>query len=125
MEDIDPIDEIFQRRGRDIGIPSLKNVIVNSTIIQDNKVIGYGVVKAYAEAVLILDPEIRKRSKAAAVINGLNFALEQCRVAGVEQVFIFSNDKNYTKLLKKRYRFKEASGVTLFLELDEDKEKSN
>lgn len=125
MDDIDSIDEIFNRRGKDIGIPSLKNVIVNSTIVQDNKVIGYGVVKAYAEAVLILDPTIRKRSKAAAVVNGLDFAIEQCKIAGVEQVFIFSNDKNYTKLLKKHYGFKETSGTTLFIELDEDKEKSN
>jgi len=126
MSDVKQIDRIFKARD-DVGVPSLKNVIINSTIVdsETQEIIGYGVVKCYAEAVLILDPNIRKRVKCSAVATGVNFAIEMCKRKGIEQLFIFSNTDPYTKVLKNKFGFKQASGVTLFLELGSDEEKKH
>lgn len=114
--DIEPINVIFERQP-DLGVPNLRNVIVNSTIVKGKEVIGYGVVKMYAEAVLILDQMVQKRDKGMALIHGLNLAISACSALKIEQLHIISNDENFTKVLQKRFSFKKASGTSLFLEL--------
>ena len=113
------IDDIFKKQP-DLGIPSLKNV-VDTAIVENSseKVVAYGVIKLFAEGVLILDQDIRKREKAEAVIRMLKRAIKISRSGGIEQLYVISNDEGYTRCLEKRFGFKKASGQALFLELSD------
>jgi len=118
MSDAADIDSIFIRQP-ELGIPSLKNTADTAVIENgDGKVIAYGVVKLYAEGVLILDHSIRKREKAESVILMVRRAIDVARKSGLENLYVISNDPNYTNCLKKRFGFKNSSGETLFLELE-------
>lgn len=119
VNDIDAITTIFNRQP-DLGIPSIKNV-ADAAIIEDEngKIIAYGVVKLYAEGVLILDKDVRKRTKSEVVINMIKRAIKAARNSKLEQLFVISNDANYSHCLMKRFGFKKTSGETLFLELED------
>lgn len=121
LSDIKSIDDIFNRNPS-IGVPSLKNVVVNSTLADKTKVIGYGAVKLYAEATLILDKEnLRKRERAQALIEAMKLALSSSKAAGLEYLHIVANDDSFSKVLCKHYGFKEVPGKLLVLDLEEDK----
>jgi len=118
-KDVGPIDAIFQRQP-ELGIPSLYNVLDNAIIEkEDGSIAAYGVVKIFAEGVLIMNRDFtRKREKAEVVLKMINRAIEACKAQGIEKFIVISNDNAYTKVLKKRFGFERMSGETLFLELD-------
>lgn len=124
ISDVKEIDRIFRKQS-DLGVPSLKNVIANYTFVKSGRIIGYGVIKMYAEAVLILDDSIRKRDKAESTVHSLNLAVSTCQALGIEQLFVISNSESFTKVLKKKFGFKEASGKTLFLEFEDHGKQSS
>jgi len=116
--DVAPIDEIFKRQP-ELGIPSLYNVLDNAIIEkEDGSIAAYGVVKIFAEGVLIMNRDFtRKREKAEVVLKMINRAIESCKTQGIEKFIVISNDDAYTKVLKKHFGFERMSGETLFLEL--------
>src|SRR5215468_5646736 len=111
----DGVDIIFKSQP-DLGIPSLKNVVDNAIIEEDGEVIAYGVIKLYAEGVLILNRSLPKRERAEAVILMLSKALKVAKKSGLEQLYVTSTDDGYTEVLKNRFGFKEVPGKTLFVE---------
>jgi len=117
--DIVPIDEIY-RKDPEIGIPSLEMVIVNTTLVDETgKVVGYGVVKEFCEAILKLDPDLRKREKVEALQAAMKVAINNSRVRGVEYLYIISNSPEFTRVLQKQYSFRSCPGELLVLDLKE------
>ena len=49
LEDIEGINSIYEKQD-EFGIPSLENVVINSTLIDEDtgKIVGYGAVKLFA-----------------------------------------------------------------------------
>lgn len=117
-KDIDKIDDIFQRNPA-ISVPSLNYMIINAVAENNDKIIGYGAVKIFAEAVLILDKEALKRDRASTVCELMRTAISYCRDAGVEILYANSNDENFTKCLEHRFKFHRVPGTLLALELDQ------
>ena len=52
-------------------------------------------------------------------MNSIDLAIKACKDTGIEQLYLISNSDSYTNVLKRKFGFKEASGKTLFLELDD------
>jgi hypothetical protein len=118
-EDILPINAIFE--GQSVfGIPSLKNVVKNATFLKEEKIIGYGVIKLFAEGFLILDSELDLKSRSQAVREALKTMIVYAKDAGLEQLFVISNTESYTKILRKKYGFKAVPGELLMLNLEEE-----
>lgn len=119
VSDIPAIDEIYQRQPS-LGVPNLQNVIINSTLVESDtgKIVGYGVVKVFAEAILILDHEISKKSKAQAVIEAMHTCLTYCKNFGVEVIYAVASDENFAKVLEKSYLFRRVPGALLCKELN-------
>lgn len=117
--DILPIDEIF-RKQPELGVPSLKYMVVNCTIedTEKNKVLAYGAVKIFSEAVLIMDKSLRKRDRAMALMEAMKTAIVYSRDAGVEILYANSNDEGFTKVLENRYKFVRVPGTLLCLDLN-------
>jgi hypothetical protein len=124
IEDIGSIDEIYHKQSI-FGIPGLDNVIINSTLVDDSgKIVGYGAVKLFAEAVVLLDPELRKRDKALAIREAMKTAITYCKDAGLEYLYMISNLDGFTQVLRKRYCAKGVPGSLLMIDLT-DRENSN
>ncbi len=127
-EDIPEIAEIHKRQP-DLGVPSRDNVIVNCTFetlgkgpSNPSRVAGYGVLKVFAEAVLIIDKGLRKIDKGRAVSEGMKIALDACRKQGIENLHIFVDTKRhpgYSKILQKHFGAKVCSGETLLIKVGE------
>ena len=123
--DVLPIDEIFKRQS-EISVPSLDNVIANNSIIDDStgRLIGYGVIKLFAEGVLILDRSIPKRKRAEAVKVALNECIAQAKNAGLEYLYVVSSMPSYVEILRNKFKFRNCPGQFLVLDLTSTKEEN-
>jgi len=117
-DDILKIDEIYQRQPS-IDVPSLNNMIINSTLEETDtqQVLGYGAVKLFAEAIMILDKELPRSVRAQALVEAMRTAIVYSKDAGLEQLFAVAADPSYAKVLMNRYRFIEIPGTLLRLDL--------
>jgi N-acetylglutamate synthase-like GNAT family acetyltransferase len=114
-EDVPGIDEVFHKQ--QFGVPSLNHVFVNKVIEQDGRIIAYGVVKQFAEAVLILDQTLPIRTKAEVVKQVIPAAAEICANLGLEQLYLTTNNEGYAQTLQKRYGFIQCSTPYYLLNL--------
>ena len=111
------IDRIY-RKNPEIGIPSLSNSIINTTLVDsDNHIVGYGIVKNFPEAVLKLDPDLRKREKVEALQQSMNVAIQGSKLAREEYLYVISNEDSFTRVLKKHFGFVDCPGDLLVLDL--------
>ncbi len=120
ISDILPIDEIYKRQSN-IDVPSRKHMIVNGTIENNEtkKVVGYGAVKLFAEAILILDKSISKKEKARALVETMGTAISFSKHADLEYLFAVASDPSFAKVLENRYKFNRIPGVLLRLDLED------
>jgi hypothetical protein len=120
LSDINEISRIHKRQP-ELGVPSLQKVLVNCTFIDQDqgKVVGYGVLKVFAEAVLIIDKRITKASKAIALKEGMEIAIAGCKQRGIEQLYIITSFPGFAGILQKHYSAKKCAGDTLLIELGE------
>jgi hypothetical protein len=118
--DIERIDKVYHSQS-EFGVPSLNNIVVNVTIEKDGKeVIGYGVVKLFGEAVLMLDGKLSKRERAESLKASMQIAILKSRDAGLEMLYAISNDSEFSKVLRNRYGFKAVPGELLVLNLEDE-----
>lgn len=116
--DIPHIDKIYVKE-RKHGVPSLRNIVSHRTIEHKDKgVVAYGSIKLFAEAYLLLDPELSNIEKTKIIDQTLKVGIEDSKNAGLEQLFLISNDLAYTNLLRKHYNFRVVPGQLLMLDLD-------
>lgn len=117
--DIDGIDSIYKKQAV-FGIPSLSYNVKNATLIKEEKIIGYGVIKLFAEGFLILDSDLSLRDRCQAVREALQTMIVYARDAGIEQLFVISNSDGYSSILRNKYGFKTVPGELLMLSLSEE-----
>jgi hypothetical protein len=121
MEDIKGIDDIYEKQS-EFGVPSLENVVINSTLVDSvtGKIVGYGAVKIFAEAILLLDKELEKREKAQAVREAMTTAIIFSKDAGIEYLYLITGSDSFSKVLRKSYLAKRVPGETLMIDLKEN-----
>lgn len=118
-DDLEQIDVIYWKyHSKNFYIPSLIHTVTHATI-KDNegKLLAFGMVKLFPEAILILDKGASLRDRAQAWRMLLNKAINDSRAAGHEFLYATIHDENYSSLLSKHYGFKDAPGKQVFLEL--------
>lgn len=103
-----------------MGIPSLSYNLKNATLLKDEVIVGYGTIKLFAEGFLILDSELGLKDKCQAVREALKTMILYARDAGLEQLFIISNDSGFSRILRNKYSFKTVPGELLMLDLSEE-----
>ncbi len=116
--EIPAINEVIA--GQKLGVPTLNNLIVNAILVDEKETIfGYGCVKLFAEAILLLKERISKKLKAQAVRASMKSAILFAKDAGVETLYIVSNDKGFSTVLRKTYGFRSYPGELLILDLED------
>lgn len=116
--DIIPINTIWEESGREFGIPSFADVIEDALAEQDGKIVGYGCLARFAEAMIWLDRKLPKKSLAKAINFMVTKAILACQARNVKQLHIFVHDSAFGEMLKKHYGFIPRSGEYLVLNLE-------
>jgi hypothetical protein len=105
--DIAPLDELWQEHWSDHSLPNRQNAIIDSLAVDDfDNIIGYGQVKLFAEAMLFLDPTARKRDKTQALKLLMIEAFRGADKVGIEEIYSFIKDPDFSLLVQKHYGFK-------------------
>ena len=117
--DISDISNIFDDQNNLNKLPGLKNMVINSTLIESEtgKVVGYGVVKIFAEASMVLSDDLSKREKAAGFVELMKVAIHNCKDAGVEALYVVTKKPSFGKILCNKYGFDSVPGALFELDL--------
>lgn len=117
-DDVERVDEIY-RQGHDehFSLPGLKNQITSAVVEIGNKVVGFGIVKIHAEAIMVLDLTQSKVDRVDALEALLHEAHRACEEFGTEHLHVYVQDPMLQRMLMKRFGFKIATGVALVKEI--------
>lgn len=108
--DIEILDDLWQQywQPQGHGLPNRRNSIIDSVVIDvsdNDHIIGYGQVKVFAEAMLFLDPTVRKRDRAQATKLLMFEAFRGASDVGIEEIYCFIRDPLFAQFIAKRYGF--------------------
>lgn len=117
--DLEIVNQIWLKHHKgDYGVPSMANVIDSRVIEGHRNVVGFGMVKLFAEGVIVLDKDVPLTTRAKSIIIGIDHALDMVKAAGLEQFHVFTNDPHYIEVLKKHWGFRTAPGTVLYKEVE-------
>jgi len=105
--DILEIDRIWQAfHSRDFSVPNRNNAVIDAVVVDENdKVVAYGQVKMFAEAMFILDHDAPPRAKVAALKMLMLEAIRGANLAGLEDIYSFIKDPAFASLISKHFGF--------------------
>lgn len=118
LSDLPIVDRIWRKFHKTgFGIPGRNHVVTQGVVESHGKVIAYGQVKAFCEAIMVLDLEEPTREKIEAVRKLMEIAIMDSTNTGYEQMHVFVQDPEFAKILKKHFGFQPCSGEALVLNL--------
>lgn len=116
FEDLDKINEMWERchKGK-LGIPP-RRFVVTEAVTENGKVIGYGILRFFAEALLYLDTDVPPYERAKSFLMLMEQAIIDARLSGLDQINVGTDDEHFADLLRKKFKFLDRDKV-LVLEL--------
>ena len=109
LADTPALDELWKAYWSDVSLPGQKDKIIDSIAVDESdRIVGYGQVKMFAEAMLFLDPTTRKRDRARAVKLLMTEALRGVDRLNLDYIYCFIRDPDFSMLIQNRYGFKPA-----------------
>lgn len=117
--DLEAVSRLWEKHYKEeFSLPSLFPKIIEAVIEDDwGEIVGFGVVRVFAEAVMILDKDRTTREKVETLDLLMNFAVDGVKAAKIEQLHVFISDGNFGNILKKHYEFKEPKLKVLVKEI--------
>ena len=116
--DLKKIDEIYQKHHGDrIQMPGLNNQITSAVVENENRIVGFGIVKAFAEAIMMLDLHEMRVNRVRAMDLLMLEAFRGCQEHRIEQVHAVVHTDNLEKILKKHYGYSDRIGKVLYREI--------
>lgn len=116
--DIVEIDRIWRESGHSehFGLPNLNYTITSAIAERNGEILGFGVVKLYAEAVAVLDLSKPKADRVEALERLLAEAFRACKVQDIEQLHVYVQEPGMQRILVRKFDFKPATGIALVKE---------
>jgi hypothetical protein len=109
VSDIPEIDKIWtEHHSDDYSLPNRNSMIIDAVVEEDGKIIGYGQVRIFAEAMLFLDKDAPLRSRILALKKLMLEAFRGTQQAGIEEIYAFINDPDFSLLIQKHFHFSPA-----------------
>jgi len=105
--DVVEINDIWERYHRDdFSVPNRNNAVIDAVVEDENgKIVAYGQVKVFAEAMFILDKAAPKRAKIEALILLMTEAIRGANISGIEDIYCFIKDPQFASLISKHFAF--------------------
>ena len=108
-EDTPAISKIWEdHHSNDFGLPNRRSSVIDAVVEHDSKIIAYGQVKLFAEAMLFLDKSASLRARVTALRLLMLEAFRGTEQAGIQEIYAFITDPNYALLLQKHFKFYQA-----------------
>jgi hypothetical protein len=105
------VDNLYPQYDKQFAFPELKHSIVNLSVLDEGKLIGFASIRKILEGVVILASEPRERVKM------LNELIKHGRFYshshGYNQLHAFIQDENFENTLTKHFGFRATSGKCL------------
>ena len=118
LSDLPLIDRIWRKFHKSgFGIPGRANIVTQGVVEKDGIVLGYGQVKVFCEAIMVLDLDIPQRDKIDVIRKLMEIAIMDSTKTGYEQLHVFVQNPEFAKILKKHFGFQSCSGEALVLNL--------
>ena len=117
VSDLPLIDYMHRHYYPDHFLPNRNNIIVDGTVDRGGKVVGYGMIKLFAEPILLLDRSASKIERGKAFKLVMDVAIRAAKSAAIEQINVFSDDDAFLEVMKKHYGFKPRLGNGIILEV--------
>ena len=107
-EDVPEIDRIWKAHHSDnFGVPDRSTSIIDAVVEDDKgKVIAYGQVKLFAEAMLFLDLDASQRDKIQAVRLLMLEAFRGAELAKLNEIYALIQDPDFSLLIQKHFGFR-------------------
>lgn len=118
--DLEIINDIWRKYHSDsFGLPDINNNAITHAVVTNgnDEVMGFGVVKVLAEAIMILELEESKEHRLEGLQLLMDEAIRACREAKISQLHVFVKDENLSRLLQRKYAFIPVKDQTLVLEI--------
>jgi hypothetical protein len=118
FSDLPLIDRIWKKHHKaGFGIPGASHIVTQGVVESGSNIIAYGQVKAFCEAILVLDLDAEQREKILAIRKLMEIAIMDSTKQGFEQLHVFVHNPEFAKILKKHFGFQPCSGEILVLNL--------
>lgn len=112
------IDRIWKKFYSDkFTLPNLNNSITSLVALRGDSLVAFGMVKLFAEAIMVMDLDAPLSNKVMANDLLLSQGFEDCRNNGIDQLHVTVADNYYRELLKNKYDFKPVTNPILVKEL--------
>ena len=117
-EDLKQIDDIYRKYHEDdFFIPSLAHTITYASVKNNEKIVAFGMVKLFPEAILVMNKGASHREQVIAWRMLMNYAIPRTRAQGHRYLHATIHNQEYSNLLSKHYGFKVSDGKQITLEL--------
>lgn len=116
--DLQAIDSIWDKYYKsEFSLPDLSRTVTHAVAESNKRVIAFGMVKLFAEGIMVLDKSASLRDKTLANDSLLAKAFDDSRNIGLKQLHVAVADKDYEKLLISKYGFREPDRKILVKDL--------
>jgi hypothetical protein len=101
------------------SLPNRKSIIIDAVVEEKDKIIGYGQVRLFAEAMLFLDKDASPKARVDALRKLMLEAFRGAEIAGIQEMYAFIQDPDFSLLIQKHFHFRPADrpGELLIKEL--------
>ena len=101
------------------SLPNLDHTIGDGVVLSRDKVIAFGMVKCYPEAIIIIDQEISLRDRVESLKILHENAIRVCRDRRFKEMNALIHNDGYGKLLAKHFNFRELPGKLMQVRIED------
>lgn len=114
-EDFFQAIEIYKKNGQTYQFDPFKErtILDDAVVLKDGRVIAYGMVKLFAEAVLVLDHDAGRIEKAKALKDLMGLAVQVTKNKGIPELYTFADDEKFSNLLIEQFNFERITSNPL------------
>lgn len=110
--------ELYNKTDQSYNSPfQQRTVIDDAVVLKDGKVIAYGAVQLFAEAVLVMDQDAPRLDKARALKDLMHLAFLATNKQHIQQLHIYTKDDKFSNLLIEQFGFEKIVSNPLVKDL--------
>jgi len=111
VSDLPQIDALWNKYHKgDLGIPARK-FLITDVVIENGHLIGYGMTRMFAEALMFLDKGHSKFEQAKAFKLMMDKAIRDCKRFGLDELNVGVLDDHFKSILMDKYGMKDRGPV--------------
>lgn len=99
--------------------------IGDAVVIQNDDIAGFGIIKEFAEVVLVLNKDLSKRDQIQVLKKLYDRAVHHCKDLKLKELHAFVKDEQFAQLLIKHFGFRKIEGIPLILDLRNERPWAN